>query len=102
MKIIGVILNKLLEEYNKGTCDNLDDATKHSVMSELNNLYEIITSKQDKTLTTEQASIYLNVSRQSLHNYIKEGKLHPKKQLGGVLQYSEIELKKLKNNGLQR
>ena len=51
--------------------------------------------KQDETLSTEEASIYLNITRQTLHNYVKQGKLHPKKQLGGTLQFYKRELDNL-------
>lgn len=92
MEIIAKFLKLFNEEYEKGTCDNV---TSPDMVKVLNTLYEDISSKQDKVLTTEEASIYLNVTRQTLHNYVRQGKLHPKKRLGGVKEFSYKELRAL-------
>lgn len=45
----------------------------------LSDLRDTLALKQDEMLTIEQASIYLNMTRQTINNYVKAGKLHPKK-----------------------
>lgn len=93
--LIGLLLKSLLKEYESGQCDNLTDTDNEAVNEKLLELKQLLANQQDESLTIEQASIFLNVSRPTIYKYIKEGKLTPKKQLGGVLQFKKKELIKL-------
>lgn len=93
--LIGVILEGLLKEYNEGICDNLSEEQNSYMTKCLSDLRDTLALKQDEMLTIEQASIYLNVTRQTINNYVKAGKLHPKKQLGGVKMFKKKELNTL-------
>lgn len=95
MKLIGKILETLMTSYKEGKCDDLSEDEREVILSELISVMDRLQMKQDETLTTEQASLFLNVSRQTINNYVKEGKLHPHKQLGGVLQFKKKELLKM-------
>lgn len=95
--IIGNILKSFLKSYDEGACDNLSQEDQQKLLDNLSIMYSKITKMQEKTYTIEEASLYLNVTRQSIYNYTKQGKLHPIKQKGGVLQYKEKELETLKH-----
>lgn len=99
--LLGYILNALNTAYSQGACDNITDEELSEVLGSFEHMKDIFEKKQNITYTTEQASRYLNVTRQTINNYVKAGKLHPKKQLGGVLQFDKQELddliKKSKN-----
>lgn len=92
MEIIGKILRIFEEEYKSGGCENI---SSEDVINALTQFYDTLTNKQEKVLTTEQASLFLNVTRQTINNYVKQGKLHPQKKLGGVKEYKMKELKTL-------
>lgn len=92
--IIGIILRALLKEYESGVCDNISDEEQSKCLEALNSLYDNLSNKQDKVLTIEETRQYLGCTRQTLNNYVNEGKLKPKKHLGGTL---EFKLKDLKN-----
>lgn len=94
--IIGLLLNSLLKEYNEGACDSLNEQDQNKLFAKLQDLYSTVSKMQEKTYTIEEASLFLNVTRQSIYNYTKKGILHPTKQKGGVLQFKESELNKLK------
>lgn len=95
--LIEVILTSLLNEYKEGACDNLSAEDQDNLLSQLQSLKDNLEDKQDKVYTIEEASIYLNCTRQTLRNYVKEGKLHPVKHKGGVLEFKVRELKQFKN-----
>lgn len=95
--IIGNILKSFLKSYDEGACDNLSQEDQQELLDNLSIMYSKITKMQEKTYTIEEASLYLNVTRQSIYNYTKQEKLHPIKQKGGVLQYKEKELETLKH-----
>lgn len=95
MILIKTILESLLDTYNSGKCKDLTDQEQEELLDTLIKFKDKFEYKQDETLSTEQASIYLNITRQTLHNYVKQGKLHPKKQLGGTLQFYKRELDSL-------
>lgn len=101
MKLLGLLLHQLVDSYDAGN-SNISEEEEIEILNQLVYLKDKIEQKQDITYTTEQASIYLNVTRQTLNNYVKQKLLHPKKQLGGVLQYSKFELDNLKHNGLRK
>lgn len=94
--LIGKILKAFNEAYEEGACDNITGQEQQEIINQLSEFYDKLAVKKDDTLTTEQASRYLNVTRQTINNYVKAGKLHPIKQLGGVLQFNRVELNKLK------
>lgn len=102
MKLIGLILNSLLKSYNNEECDNLTEEEKEEIINDLSKLKDKIELKQDEVLTTEQTSLYLNVTRQTIHNYVKQGILHPSKQLGGVLLFKKRELNEVINNSISK
>ena len=93
--LIGIILQSLLNEYNAGACDNMSEEQMQSISKQLNYIRLEIGNYQEKVLTTEEASIYLNVTRWTINNYVKQGKLHPQKHLGGVNEFKKSELDQL-------
>lgn len=93
--LIKVILEGLLKEYNEGACDNLSQEQNDYVTKQLADIRDNLAMKQDEMLTIEQASICLNVTRQTINNYVKEGKLHPIKQLGGSKLFKKREVQAL-------
>lgn len=93
--LIKIILEGLLKEYNDGLCDNLSEEQNQYMTKCLTELRDELAMKQDEMLTIEQTSIYLNVTRQTINNYVKAGKLHPIKQLGGCKLFKKKELKAL-------
>ena len=95
MILIKIILESLLDSYNKGKCKELSEKEENELLETLIKFKDKFEYKQDETLSTEEASIYLHITRQTLHNYVKQGKLHPKKQLGGTLQFYKRELDNL-------
>lgn len=93
--LIGTILHSLMNEYESGACDNMDPIETENLLDDLNRLKDKLEMKQDITMTTEEVSQYLGVTRQTVKNYVDQGLLHPKKQLGGVLQFTKKEVKQL-------
>lgn len=100
--LIGMLLKSLLKEYESGQCDTITNADNEAINEKLLELKQLLANQQDETLTIEQASIFLNVSRPTIYKYIKEGKLTPKKQLGGTLQFKKKDLIKLIQNEKNR
>lgn len=90
--IIGYILKALNKAYEDGVCDDITDEEFSEAVASFEHIKDVLEKKQDITYTIEQASLYLKVTRQTINNYVKTGKLHPKKQLGGVLQFKKREL----------
>lgn len=100
--LIGVILNTLLDAFNKGLCDDLPDDSVEEFTNSISSIYNKLADKQDIVMTVEEARRYLSCTRQTLNNYVREGKLVPKKHLGGVLEFKYEDLKNFKNNKLKR
>lgn len=91
--LIGIILNTLLKEYNTGACDSLSAEEQDDLMESLSTLKDKLSDKQDKVLTIEETRRYLGCTRQTLNNYVRDGKLVPKKHLGGALEFRLKDLK---------
>jgi hypothetical protein len=96
--LIKVILDSFVNEYNSGACDELSKEDEEAIMNTLASLKDTLSDKQDKVLTIEETRKYLNCTRQTLNNYVKEGKLRPKKHLGGVLEFRLKDLKQFIKN----
>lgn len=94
--LIGKILNSLLDAFNNGACDDLTIEDMQECNTMLSDLYNKLSDKQDKVLTIEESRRYLNCTRQTLNNYVREGKIIPKKHLGGTLEFKLKDLKILK------
>lgn len=93
--LIGEVLKSLWKSYEEGHCDDLPEEQEALLLKELSVIKDSLELKQDKVLTIEEASQYLGVTRQTVNKYVKQGLLHPKKQLGGVLQFTLKEIKQL-------
>lgn len=77
LALIKKLLLKVIEDIDTGNC-YIDE-------SEGNKIIEIIKSLSDKTqkLSKYQACTYLNISRASFDNYIREGKIPKGKKEAG-------------------
>ena len=73
MILIKIILESLLDSYNEGKCKELSEKEENELLETLIKFKDKFEYKQDETLSTEEASIYLNITRQTLHNYVKRG-----------------------------
>lgn len=93
--LIKAILDNFNKSYEQGACDDLPKDQEQELLQKLASVKDILEDKQDAVMTTEEVSQFLNVSRQTVNTYVKEGYLHPKKQLGGVLQFKRKEVKAL-------
>lgn len=95
--LIGIILKSLWDEYNAGACDDLDSKDQDLLLESVSSLHDKLSDKQDKVLTIEETRRYLGCTRQTLNNYVKEGKLTPKKHLGGAIEFRLKDLKEFIN-----
>lgn len=92
--LIGAVLNSLLSSYNEGACDNMTAEQQDELLRRVSELKDEMSDKQDKVYTIEETSRYLRVSRQTVSDYVRQGKLTPVKHLGGVLEFKFKDLKK--------
>lgn len=91
--IIKAILDSLNSSYERGECDNLSKKEELTLLELFKGIYNILTDKQDKVLTIEETTKYLGITRPTLSSLVKQGKLKPKKHLGGVQEFKLIDLK---------
>ncbi len=63
MILIKIILESLLDSYNKGKCKELSEKEENELLETLIKFKDKFEYKQDETLSTEEASIYLNITR---------------------------------------
>ena len=75
MILIKIILESLLDSYNKGKCKELSEKEENELLETLIKFKDKFEYKQDETLSTEEASIY-HRGTGPLHS--KDGRyLHP-------------------------
>lgn len=80
MQTLRSLLNKCIEDIDSGSC-NLNDEELTEVISSIQKY-----SRRDTPLSKYQAYHYLNISRATFDNYVREGKLPKGKKVQGFTE----------------